>query len=79
VGHAKLSGMSFHESFRVVAGTAAPVIALAAVVSLSKIIRTQAPVDEICVVAPTAGVLLLAHAGLAVTSAQERRVRTSNP
>jgi len=126
--------MSFHESFWVVAGTAGPVIALAAVISLSEIARAEATVDNlsiralvvahqdetdfyyrllnkrewslvalrvaqllnlclqagllavsllslafqrnlipvwICVVAPTAGVLLLAYAGLFVTRAQE--------
>ncbi len=38
--------MSFHESFWVVAGTAAPVIALAAVISLGDTIRTQIKVDS---------------------------------
>jgi hypothetical protein len=126
--------MSFYESFWVVAGTAAPVIALAAVISLNDTARAQFTVNDatsdafavarldatdemyqrldkrgssldvlriaqllnlclqagllavsllsltfhrnlipawICVVAPTAGVLLLAYAGLTVTRAQE--------
>ncbi len=125
--------MSFHESFWVAAGAAAPVIALAVVVSLNDASQTQFAVGDatdrafvvahrdekdvlyrsldkrgrslaaltaaqlvnlvlqagllavslvslalhrnlipawICVVAPTAGVLLLAYAGLAVTNAQ---------
>lgn len=39
--------MSFHESFWVVAGTAAPIIALAAVISISEIARTEATVDKL--------------------------------
>ena len=126
--------MSFDESFWVVAGTAAPVIALAGVISVNDIARTQFKVNDgiikalivahkdekdeiyqrfdkrgswiealrvaqllnvclqagllavsllsltfhrnlipawICVVALTAGVLLLAYAGLAMTRTQE--------
>jgi hypothetical protein len=125
--------MSFHESFWVVVGTAAPVVAVAAVISVSEISRAQATVNKasvralvvarqdktdtinrllnmrerglvalcvtqllnlclqagllavsllslafqrnlipvwICVIAPTAGVLLLAYAGMYVTRAQ---------
>lgn len=43
---AKLAGMSFHESFWVVVGTAAPIIALAAVISVNDTARTQFAVSD---------------------------------
>jgi hypothetical protein len=43
---AKLAGMSFDESFWVVVGTAAPIIALAAVISVNDTARTQFAVSD---------------------------------